>query len=55
MCRSCLKDGREDDASLHAAEKVSKGEKWICSRWFRAAQPCKQPGIGGGNPLAPEP
>ncbi|EIE25528.1 hypothetical protein COCSUDRAFT_40745 [Coccomyxa subellipsoidea C-169] len=53
--RSRLKDGREDDASLHAAEKVLKGEKWICSRWFRAGQPCKQPGIGGGNPLAPEP
>ncbi|KAJ9522637.1 hypothetical protein QJQ45_019722, partial [Haematococcus lacustris] len=33
--RSALPDGTEDLASLHAAEKVVQGNKWIATRWFK--------------------
>ncbi|EFJ40203.1 hypothetical protein VOLCADRAFT_108284 [Volvox carteri f. nagariensis] len=32
---SRLVDGSEDLASLHAAEPVRAGSKWICTRWFK--------------------
>lgn len=28
-------DGEEDKASLHAAEPVTMGEKWIATRWLK--------------------
>ncbi|GFH22484.1 Fe2OG dioxygenase domain-containing protein [Haematococcus lacustris] len=31
---SALPDGTEDLASLHAAEKVVQGNKWIATRYF---------------------
>jgi hypothetical protein len=31
-------DGTEDIASLHAAEVVRKGEKWIATRWMKDSQ-----------------
>ncbi|CAL8460800.1 g331 [Coccomyxa elongata] len=51
--KSRREDGSEDPASLHAAEKVIRGQKWICSRWFKAPSSC----LAGGddNPRAPEP
>lgn len=52
-CRSRREDGSEDPASLHAAEKVIRGEKWICSRWFKA--PSSRLAGGDDNPRAPEP
>ena len=30
---SQMKDGKEDAASMHEAEVVSKGEKWIVTQW----------------------
>lgn len=33
--RSRLPDGSEDLASLHAAEPVGEGEKWIVTRWYK--------------------
>jgi hypothetical protein len=35
---SRLEDGTEDSASLHAAEPVGEGEKWIATRWFREVE-----------------
>ncbi|GLI61638.1 hypothetical protein VaNZ11_004061, partial [Volvox africanus] len=32
---SCLVDGTEDITSLHSAEAVRAGSKWICTRWFK--------------------
>ncbi|KAG2430196.1 hypothetical protein HXX76_010295 [Chlamydomonas incerta] len=32
---SRLPDGTEDLASLHSAEPVRAGSKWICTRWFK--------------------
>ena len=31
-------DGTEDIASLHAAEAVREGEKWIATRWMKDAK-----------------
>lgn len=32
---SALPDGEEDRRSLHSAEVVEEGEKWIATRWFK--------------------
>lgn len=32
---SRLLTGEEDKASLHAAEPIIRGEKWIATRWLR--------------------
>ncbi|KAK9909008.1 hypothetical protein WJX75_005993 [Coccomyxa subellipsoidea] len=56
MFWSRREDGTEDQASLHAAEKVLKGEKWICSRWFRAPPSSRNPCHDDtDHALAPEP
>lgn len=34
---SALPDGAEDYNSIHSAETVEGGEKWIITRWFREA------------------
>ena len=31
--------GGEDFASIHAAQAVEAGEKWICTRWFKELDP----------------
>ncbi|KAG2492422.1 hypothetical protein HYH03_009365 [Edaphochlamys debaryana] len=36
---SRLADGSEDLASLHSAEPVRGGTKWICTRWFKELAP----------------
>lgn len=33
---SVREDGAQDDRSLHSAEDVLEGEKWVASRWMRA-------------------
>jgi hypothetical protein len=33
---SVREDGAQDDRSLHSAEDVLEGEKWVVSRWMRA-------------------
>jgi hypothetical protein len=35
--RSQRADGSEDAASIHAAEVVRRGEKWIATRWMKEA------------------
>lgn len=37
MFWSRLPSGAEDAASLHAAEPVVEGQKWIVTRWFTSA------------------
>jgi hypothetical protein len=36
--RSRRPDGGEDVASIHAAEVVRGGDKWIATRWMRQAE-----------------
>mmetsp|Transcript_64581 Transcript_64581/g.203838 ORF Transcript_64581/g.203838 Transcript_64581/m.203838 type:complete len:181 (-) Transcript_64581:86-628(-) len=36
---SRMPDGEEDPASIHAAEPVDAGEKWISTRWLREFNP----------------
>jgi hypothetical protein len=31
----CAAAGGEDFASIHAAQVVEAGEKWICTRWLK--------------------
>ena len=33
--RNCDDDGHIDPRSLHAGETVTKGEKWVVTKWFR--------------------
>lgn len=37
-CRSKRLDGQEDANSIHAAEVVKSGEKWIATRWMTEAE-----------------
>ncbi|PSC73342.1 prolyl-4 hydroxylase alpha subunit [Micractinium conductrix] len=39
---SRMADGEEDKCSIHEAEKVEAGTKWIATRWCREAQPAAQ-------------
>ena len=36
--RSCHPDGSEDHSALHAAEKVTRGKKYIATRWLTALE-----------------
>ena len=36
---SRTEEGKEDKASLHAAEPIIMGEKWIATRWLRELDP----------------
>jgi hypothetical protein len=35
LCRSKRPNGDEDPNSIHAAETVLAGEKWIATRWMK--------------------
>jgi prolyl 4-hydroxylase len=45
LFRNTLPDGTRDPDSAHAGLKVTRGEKWIASRWIRA-RPFEMP-VGG--------
>ena len=36
LFRNTLADGQVDERSRHAGLPVTRGEKWICTRWIRA-------------------
>jgi hypothetical protein len=42
-------DGGEDDASLHAAEPVLRGIKYIVTRWMKEVEDGEEAGGGGGD------
>lgn len=35
---NCLSNGKEDNLTLHGGAPVIKGEKWIATKWMRAAE-----------------